>query len=251
MRTSPPKPSSKLGATATGSSELAEILSNARVQDNTFTVEEKVKDGKITYKLPLNDFLGIENKTATRGTGFCDSQCTKDIRQDEADPYVIKYDARSQADVDDWTTQTCNLRPHLKLKHGMLFGGDAAPAMVVEKGAEGDVYEVSAAEARTFVEYEKEEAEAEASQPEGAETESYHSHPDHKIVFQPGPPEGQVVANGMISDGNKLVKLIRFFIDGNPHPGKRRYRTDAKGHRYFGCEKCEHFQDGTFKTVCT
>lgn len=235
--------------------QLAEVLSNARLEDqgNTFTVEQKVADGNITYKLPLNDFLGIdENKTtATRGKGFYDSPLTKDVRQDETDLYTIKYEARADAAANDWTTETCNLRAHLKLNHGILFGGDdAAPAMIIVKNEAEEgatTYEVSPTQARNLVKYTEEEKnwgeEGEAEQT---------SDPDHKVVFQPK-NQGVVVINGLFGDGVKVGKFISLLMDGNPHPGgKMTYRTDAKGHRYYGCEKHEHdVHKGTWKNICT
>ncbi|KAM7219912.1 hypothetical protein V8F06_004767 [Rhypophila decipiens] len=242
--------------------QLAGVLSNPQLDDQgTFTVEEKVNDGNITYKLALNDFLGFDGSTRTviRGTGFCDSKCTKDIRQDETDPYTIKFETRSNADADDWTTGTCNLRPHLKLNHGILFGGDdVAPTVVVSKtptcaaaaGGEEETtttYELSAEQAKAYVGFEQEE-----KQEKQERDAKYKSNAEHPVVFQPPNAPGTVTVNGLFGDGAKLGKLINLFINGDPHPGKKKYRKDAKGHEYFGCEKHEHDLDkGTWKDVCT
>lgn len=236
--------------------QLARFLSNAILDGDIFTVDEKVQDGNVTYKLPLNDFLGIKDKEGTRGKGFYDSECTKNVRLDDDDQYTIKFEARSHGDADDWTTEKLNLRPYLKMRHGILFGGDAAPAMVVQRtvgdSSGQDTYEVSSAEARTFVSYDEKEAADRKEEQEAQQEEAYESHPDHEPVAQEGQAQGQLVANGIFADAYKVGKFISLIMHGNPHPGKKRYRTDAKGHRYFGCEKHEHdLNAGTWKNVCT
>ena len=234
--------------------QLAEVLSNPKIENDIFTVEERTKDGKITYQLPLNDFLGIENKKAVRGKGFCESQCTKDIHQDSADPYSLKFEARSQPDGNDWSAMKCNLRDHLRLNHGILFAGDVAPAMLLEKSEEDisnpAIFEVSAAQSKEFVEYDIKEKHL----MDGIDAESmkqHKSHPDHELVFQPGPAPGQVVANFWFKAGAKVGQMINRANEPNRHPGNMKYRTDGKGHMYFGCELHEHDIDGKWKSVCT
>jgi hypothetical protein len=205
--------------------QLAQLLSNASLQNDTFTVDEKVKDGTITYKLPLNDFLGIENKLPTKGTGFYESPCTRNIHQDESDPFTVGFEVRSHSDADDWTAGTCNLRQHLRMKHGVLFGGDAAPTMLVKKkdadGTGKPSYKVSASQTEAFVAYdEKEEAQwEEAIQVQ--QQKACESHPDHEIVHA-GRPTGQIVVNGLFGDGAKVGKFISLLMDGGiPTPGRR------------------------------
>lgn len=235
--------------------QLAQLLSNASLQNDIFTADEKVQDGTITYKLALNDFLRIENKIAIKGTGFYESPCTRNVHQDESDPFTISFEARSHSDADDWTAGTCNLRQHLKMKHGVLFGGDAAPTMLVKKkeadGTDKASYEVSASQTEEFVAYdEKEEVQWEEAI-KVQQQKAYEPHPDHEIV-EAGRPQGQIVVNGLFGDGAKVGKFISLLMNGDPHPGKKKYRKDAKGHEYFGCEKHEHdMKTGSWKSVCT
>jgi hypothetical protein len=270
---------------------LTRQLSNPTLEDDgIFTVEEKVADGLIVYKLSLNSFLAIDEskKKMTAGTGFYQSKHTRNVRLDDGNPYLVRFEACG--DTDDWSADTCDLRPYLHMKSGILFGGEddaASAAAVLVKKAKNvpvsknhaynsnsdsdsiwDMYEMSAEEARAYVMNQEEEGQLELD--EGEENiETYESHPEHKPraaelilhdddspLFSASTKGGgpQFVANGLFGDGGKLGKLISIIMDGSPHPGKIKWRSDAKGHRYLGCEKHEHPNPGDLrvsKAICT
>jgi len=246
----------------TDSWPLARQLSNAILQNGTFIIGEKQPDGIIMYKLALDDFLSIENKKAIPGTGLFESKFTKDFRLDKTIPYIVHFLACSSEGADDWTSETCDLRSFLHMRGDVLYGGDAAPAIVAKRAKSGngimakgagssgfETYEMSVEQVSAIVKAKEEEGQLD----EGVDIKNttYESHPEHEAA-ETG--EEEFTANGLFGTGAKLGKLVNLFIDGPPHPGKIKTRRDAKGHEYFGCEKHAHPVPGNLKVsepICT
>ncbi|KAF1994170.1 hypothetical protein P154DRAFT_567522 [Amniculicola lignicola CBS 123094] len=189
--------------------QLGRKLSNPRLIDGVFVVDEKTPEGLITYSLPLNDFLAVKEKHAVPGTGFYENKTTRNVQLDEKSQYTLKFEASSNEGDDDWSEGT--------------------------KGSKS--YEMPAEDVKAFVVSGEEEGQIEEG--EEAPGEAHESHPEHQAL-EPAETEPELVANGIFGAGAKLGKLVNFFIDGPEHPGKIKTRTDAKGHSYFGCEKHEH-----------